>query len=125
MLEKIAQLCADLKVDGHRGELTIMRAARALAAFEGRRAVTDEHVKKVSAMSLRHRLRRDALDETATSEQIEQAVDEVFPQTRRRRNLQSGNGGDTQNQDRPGQDEQTRSAAACVGFRKQFETKYG
>ncbi|HLM23933.1 MAG TPA: magnesium chelatase ATPase subunit I [Pyrinomonadaceae bacterium] len=81
VLEKIAQLCADLQVDGHRGELTIMRAARALAAFEGRRSVTDEHVKRVSAMSLRHRLRRDALDETATSDQIEQAVDEVFPQT--------------------------------------------
>ncbi len=81
VLEKIAQLCADLKVDGHRGELTIMRAARALAAFEGRRAVTDEHVKRVSAMALRHRLRRDALEETATSDQIEQAVDGVFPQT--------------------------------------------
>ena len=81
VLEKIAQLCADLQVDGHRGELTIMRAARALAAFEGRRAVTDEHVKRVSAMSLRHRLRRDALEETATSDQIEQAVDGVFPET--------------------------------------------
>jgi len=81
VLEKIAQLCADLKVDGHRGELTIMRAARALAAFEGRRTVTDEHVKRVSAMSLRHRLRRDALEETATSDQIEQAVDGVFPQS--------------------------------------------
>ncbi|HVF22029.1 MAG TPA: VWA domain-containing protein, partial [Pyrinomonadaceae bacterium] len=81
VLEKIAQLCADLKVDGHRGELTIMRAARALAAFEGRRALTDEHVKRVSAMALRHRLRRDALEETATSDQIEQAVDGVFPET--------------------------------------------
>src|SRR6185436_17761 len=70
VLERIAQLCADLKVDGHRGELTIMRAARALAAFEGRRVVTDDHVKRVSAMALRHRLRRDALEETATSEQI-------------------------------------------------------
>jgi magnesium chelatase subunit D len=79
ILEKIAQLCADLKVDGHRGELTIMRAARALAAFEGRRAVNDEDVRRVSAMSLRHRLRRDALDETATSEQIAQAVEEVLP----------------------------------------------
>ncbi|HEY2961470.1 MAG TPA: magnesium chelatase ATPase subunit I [Pyrinomonadaceae bacterium] len=81
ILEKIAQLCADLKVDGHRGELTIMRAARALAAFEGRRSVRENDVRRVSAMSLRHRLRRDALDETATSEQIEQAVDEVFPRT--------------------------------------------
>jgi magnesium chelatase subunit D len=81
ILEKIAQLCADLRVDGHRGELTIMRSARALAAFEGRRAVNDNDVRRVSAMSLRHRLRRDALDETATSEQIGEAVDEVFPRS--------------------------------------------
>src|ERR1044071_585498 len=79
ILEKIAQLCADLKVDGHRGELTIMRAARALAAFDGRRSVNENDVRAVSAMSLRHRLRRDALDETATSEQIEQAVDQIVP----------------------------------------------
>ncbi len=103
VLEKIAQLCADLKVDGHRGELTIMRAARALAVFEGRRAVTEEHVKRVSAMALRHRLRRDALDETATSEQIQQAVEEVFPTTPPPPSSSGGNGGgDTQPQDRPG-----------------------
>ena len=103
VLEKIAQLCADLKVDGHRGELTIMRAARALAAFEGRRAVTEEHVKRVSAMALRHRLRRDALDETATSEQIQQAVDEVFPSTPPPPQPSSGNGdGDTEPLDRRG-----------------------
>jgi magnesium chelatase subunit D len=81
ILEKMAQLCADLKVDGHRGELTIMRASRALAAFEGRKAVNEDDVRRVSAMSLRHRLRRDALDETATREQIEQAVEEVLPQS--------------------------------------------
>jgi magnesium chelatase ATPase subunit I len=103
VLEKIAQLCADLKVDGHRGELTIMRAARALAAFEGRRAVTEVHVKRVSAMALRHRLRRDALDETATSEQIQQAVDEVFPSTPPPPQPSSGNGGgDTEPLDPPG-----------------------
>src|ERR1041385_2250431 len=102
VLEKIAQLCADLKVDGHRGELTIMRAARALAAFEGRRAVTEDHVKRVSAMALRHRLRRDALDETATSEQIQQAVDEVFPNTTPPPSSTSNGGGDTQPQDRAG-----------------------
>jgi magnesium chelatase ATPase subunit I len=102
VLEKIAQLCADLKVDGHRGELTIMRAARALAAFEGRRAVTENHVKQVSAMSLRHRLRRDALDETATSEQIQQAVDEVFPSSAQPQQSSGNGGSDTQDLDRPG-----------------------
>ena len=102
VLEKIAQLCADLKVDGHRGELTIMRAARALAAFEGRKAVTEDHVKRVSAMALRHRLRRDALDETATSEQVQQALEEVFPNTPPPPSSRGNGGGDTQNQDRPG-----------------------
>lgn len=81
ILTQIAQLCADLKVDGHRGELTIMRAARALAAFDGRRSVTQHHVRYVSAMALRHRLRRDALDEIVKTDQIEQAVDAIFPQT--------------------------------------------
>lgn len=102
VLEKIAQLCADLKVDGHRGELTIMRAARALAAFEGRKAVTETHVKRVSAMALRHRLRRDALDETATSEQVQQAVDEVFPNTAPPQRSSGNAGGDNHDLDRPG-----------------------
>lgn len=96
ILSKIAQLCADLKVDGHRGELTIMRAARALAAFEGKRNVTEHHVRHVSAMSLRHRLRRDALDETASTEQIEQAVDGIFPRTG-----QPPKDGNRQSEDRP------------------------
>jgi magnesium chelatase subunit D len=102
MLEKIAQLCADLKVDGHRGELTIVRAARALAAFEGRKAVTEDHVKRVSAMALRHRLRRDALDETATSEQVQQAVDEVFPNPAPPSQRSTGSDGDNQDLDGPG-----------------------
>ena len=74
------QFCVELKVDGHRGELTIMRAARAMAAFEGRREVDEDHVRRVVGMSLRHRLRRDILEETATTERIEQAVDSVMNQ---------------------------------------------
>ena len=54
LLTRIAQFCAELKIDGHRGELTIMRAARALTAFEGRGHVEEEDVKRVVGMSLRH-----------------------------------------------------------------------
>ncbi len=80
LLKRIAQFCAELKVDGHRGELTIMRAARALAAFEGRNYVDDDDVRRVANMSLRHRLRKDVLEETATAERIEQAVNSVMNQ---------------------------------------------
>lgn len=80
LLRRIAQFCAELKVDGHRGELTIMRAARALAAFEARKEADEEDVRNVVGMALRHRLRRDILEETATTERIEQAVESVMNQ---------------------------------------------
>jgi len=78
LLTRIVQFCAELKVDGHRGELTIMRAARALTAFEGGKQVKEDDVKRVVGMSLRHRLRRDILEETATTERIESAVESVM-----------------------------------------------
>lgn len=78
ILRKVAQLCSDLRIDGHRGELTITRAARALAAFEGRRKITAEDVRRVAAMALRHRLRRDPLEETASTERIQQALERTF-----------------------------------------------
>jgi magnesium chelatase subunit D len=79
LLRRIAELCLQLKIDGHRGELTITRAARALAALEGRRNVNDQDVRRVAVMSLRHRLRRDPLEQTASSARIEQALDQLFP----------------------------------------------
>jgi magnesium chelatase subunit D len=78
LLRRIAQLCLQLKIDGHRGELTITRAARALAALEGRRAVNDLDVRRVAVMSLRHRLRRDPLEQTNGGARIEQALEQLF-----------------------------------------------
>lgn len=82
LLRQIAQLCSELRVDGHRGELTIVRAVHALAAFEGRRKVTAEDVRRVAVMSLRHRLRRDPLDDISCGEKIEKALDKVFSESR-------------------------------------------
>ncbi len=81
LLRQIAQLCSELKIDGHRGELTIARAARALAAFEGRRRVTGGDVRSVAVMSLRHRLRRDPLEEIAGTDKIQRALDNLFPES--------------------------------------------
>jgi magnesium chelatase ATPase subunit I len=88
LLRHIAELCVRLRVDGHRGELTITRAARALAAFEGRVEATAQDVRRVAMMSLRHRLRRDPLEQTDGGAQIEQALENLFPQ-----NEASGNHG--------------------------------
>lgn len=75
----IAGVCISLKVDGHRGELTIARAARALAAFEGRSSVEAADVERVAAMSLRHRLRKDPLETVDSGARIELALSQLVP----------------------------------------------
>lgn len=80
VLHSIAELCGQLKVDGHRGELTITRSSRALAALEGRREVSLSDVERVAVMSLRHRLRRDPLDQTPGGTRIEQAMEKFLHQ---------------------------------------------
>jgi magnesium chelatase subunit I len=79
VLRRVAELCMQLRIDGHRGELTIARSTRALAAFEGRATVGAGDVKQVALMSLRHRLRRDPLERIDSGIRIEQAIETVFP----------------------------------------------
>jgi magnesium chelatase subunit I len=74
VLAHIARLCLALGTDGLRGELTVMRAARALAAYNGDKAVTLDHVKRVAPPALRHRLRRDPLDDAGSSVRVERAM---------------------------------------------------
>ena len=78
VLVDAAHLCAAVRADGLRGELTLMRAARAYAALDNAKAVRREHLLAVAPMALRHRLRRDVLDETGSSARIERAMAELF-----------------------------------------------
>jgi magnesium chelatase subunit I len=77
-LEQAARLCLGLGTDGLRGELTLVRAARALAALEGDAVVGDAHLRRVAAPALRHRLRRNPLDEAGSTVRVERAVAELF-----------------------------------------------
>ncbi|HEX8284575.1 MAG TPA: magnesium chelatase ATPase subunit I [Pyrinomonadaceae bacterium] len=78
VLRRIAELCHRLGVDGHRGEITVARAARALAAFEGRGEVTAGDVRRVAPLALRHRLRRDPLEQGGGGARVERAAEELF-----------------------------------------------
>lgn len=77
-LTQAARLCLALGTDGLRGELTLIRAARSLASLEGGAAVTAAHLRRVAAPALRHRLRRNPLDETDSSARVERAVVELL-----------------------------------------------
>lgn len=77
-IERAAELCIALGTDGVRGELTLVRAARALAALEGRAAVDEGHLRRVAPSALRHRLRRNPLDDTGSTARVLRAIEEVL-----------------------------------------------
>ncbi len=77
-LEWAARLCLRLGADGLRGELTLVRAARAIAALEGAKTVDDSHLRKIAPAALRHRLRRNPLDESGSTTRVERAMGEVL-----------------------------------------------
>jgi len=77
-LESAARLCMKLGTDGLRGELTLMRAARALAALDGLAEVDDVLLKRIAAPALRHRLRRNPLDDSGSTARVDRAVAELF-----------------------------------------------
>ncbi len=77
-IEKAAELCMALGTDGLRGELTLVRAARALAALEGDSEVGPPHLRRMAPSALRHRLRRNPLDETVATTRVEKALEDVF-----------------------------------------------
>jgi magnesium chelatase subunit I len=78
VLERGATLCAHLGTDGLRGELTLLRAARAVAALDGAAAATLTHLRRVAPCALRHRLRRNPLDDTGSSARVERALRDVL-----------------------------------------------
>lgn len=78
VVECAATLCMKIGSDGLRGELTLIRAARALAALEGAKAVATAHLREIAVMSLQHRLRRNPLDDVGSASRIERALGEIF-----------------------------------------------
>ena len=75
---RISAVCGELDVDGLRGDIVTNRAARALAAFEGRKEVTEEDISRVVSTALRHRLRKDPLEQVDSGDRVIKAFCKVF-----------------------------------------------
>jgi Mg-chelatase subunit ChlI len=80
-LATIAEMMAGLGVDGHRGDLVILKTATAHAAWEGRRHITDRDVMLAAELALPHRLKRRPFDEMETT--VED-LDELVSRSRER-----------------------------------------
>ena len=71
----ISTLCADLGVDGLRGDLVTAKTARALAAWDARDEVEIGDVKRAALLALSHRRRRGPFEQPGIDpEEIENAL---------------------------------------------------
>ncbi|KAK4421182.1 Magnesium-chelatase subunit ChlI, chloroplastic [Sesamum alatum] len=75
---KISKVCAELNVDGLRGDIVTNRAARALAALKGNDEVSAEDIATVIPNCLRHRLRKDPLESIDSGLLVIEKFYEVF-----------------------------------------------
>jgi magnesium chelatase subunit I len=49
-----------------------------LAALEGESEVNKDHLRRIAPSALRHRLRRNPLDEAVATTRVEKALEDVF-----------------------------------------------
>ncbi len=63
MMELVACIAVEMGVCGHRADIAIYQAARALAALDGHARVGVGHVREAAEMALLHRLRKTPFDE--------------------------------------------------------------
>jgi magnesium chelatase subunit D len=74
-LSAIAQLTADLGVDGHRGDIVILKASLAHAAFEGRDRISQRDILLAAELALPHRLKKQPLQQSeARLEQLREQL---------------------------------------------------
>ncbi len=61
--EAVVSFTSELNLDGHRGDIVLLKTAKAYAAFNERETVNKDDLKKVAFLSLRHRLKRLPFEE--------------------------------------------------------------
>ena len=81
----IAELMAEMKVDGHRGDIVILKTALAHAAFNNRTQITRGDILIGAELALPHRLKRQPFQDTSVqfqelAERLEQIRDEANEQ---------------------------------------------
>lgn len=78
ILKAIVTVTTNFGIDGHRADITMMKAAKANAALEGRSSVTKDDIRAVAALVLSHRMRRRPFEEEAfDTEELERCLQSI------------------------------------------------
>jgi Mg-chelatase subunit ChlI len=77
-LLSIAGLTASLNVEGHRADLVILKTARAQAAFEGRKSITERDIALAAELALPHRIRQGPFQQSVISEdELQERIEQL------------------------------------------------
>jgi magnesium chelatase subunit I len=79
VLDSVVAVVAELGVAGHRGEITVLKAAKALAALKGIPAPDTECLSDAFRLALPHRLKEDPFEETVAGRKRLDGVLARFP----------------------------------------------
>jgi Mg-chelatase subunit ChlI len=92
-LYTIAELMAEMKVDGHRGDIVILRTALAHAAFNNRVKINLEDILMAAELALPHRLKRQPFqDTTAQFQALADRLKQVREEAAEKAEAQAGQG---------------------------------
>ncbi|WP_067047762.1 magnesium chelatase subunit D family protein [Methanofollis ethanolicus] len=76
LVRTVVEACISLGITTHRAEITVVRAARTIAAFRGRETVLPADVREAMALALPHRMRRKPFEEPEIDPQT---LDDMVP----------------------------------------------
>jgi magnesium chelatase subunit D len=77
LLRKAVDVCIGLGVRTHRAEITIVRTAKTIAAFDGRKTVNQDDLREAIELALPHRMRRRPFEEPKVDpEQLDDLMNE-------------------------------------------------
>jgi Mg-chelatase subunit ChlI len=74
-MKGIAEVCSELRVEGLRSDIAILKAARANAALEGRETVQADDAKQILDLAVVHRIK----DKTLIRERVERIFRDEIP----------------------------------------------
>ena len=78
ILRAVVSVTTNFGIDGHRADITMMKAAKANAALEGRTVVEKDDIRAVAALVLSHRMRRRPFEEEAfDTEELERCLQTI------------------------------------------------
>ena len=75
-IDSVSLICEELEAEGHRGELSIARTARALASLDGRMEISDKDIETAAVFGLTHRIVKKEPEEEEDTEEEKKEPDE-------------------------------------------------